>query len=183
MNSPMKKMAGFAEACCNIKMLLFDCDGVLTDGRIVLGSNGMELKFFSTCDGIGLNMWKRAGHLCGVISGRSADALSQRARELKFDELHMGAMSKGEVLSDIMLRHNLAAEQIAYIGDDLNDLPVGIRVGLFFAPANHSISIRPYTDYVLSTKGGHGAVREAVDLILSHQGVLEKLVQSFITNV
>jgi len=182
MNTPLKNPAGFADACRKIKMLLFDCDGVLTDGRIVLGGNGTELKFFSTCDGIGLSMWKKAGMLCGSISGRNSEALAQRARELKFDELHMGSMSKGETLNEIMIKHSLAAEEIAYIGDDLNDLPVGIRVGLFFAPANHSLSIRPYTDYVLNTHGGHGAVREAIDLILSHKGILEKLVQSFITS-
>lgn len=181
MNTPLKAPAGFVNACQKIKMLLFDCDGVMTDGRIVLGNGGTELKFFSTCDGIGLNLWKRAGMLCGVISGRNSEALSQRARELNFDELHQASKTKGEVLSEIMTRRGLSADEIAYIGDDLNDLPVGTRVGLFFAPANHHPSIRPYTDYVLSASGGHGAVREAVDLILGHKGLLEKLIQGFIT--
>jgi 3-deoxy-D-manno-octulosonate 8-phosphate phosphatase (KDO 8-P phosphatase) len=182
MNTPLKSPAGFVDACKKIRMLLFDCDGVLTDGRIVLGNNGTELKFFSTCDGIGMNLWKKGGFSCGVISGRSSEALSQRARELKFDELHQGSMSKGEVLADIMQRRGLEAEEIAYIGDDLNDLPVGTKVGLFFVPANHSLAIRPYADYILSTSGGHGAVREAIDLILGHKGLLEQLVQSYITS-
>ncbi len=172
----------FANACKNIKMLLFDCDGVMTDGRVVLGNDANEFKFFSANDGIGINLWKRAGFSCGVISGRTAQALSQRARELKFDEVHQGSMTKGEVLKDIMQRHQLKADEIAYIGDDLNDLPIGTRVGIFFVPANHHYSIRPYATYVLRTHGGFGAVREAIDLMLEQKGLLQDLIKTFIEN-
>lgn len=90
MNTPLKAPAGFVNACQKVKMLLFDCDGVMTDGRIVLSNGGTELKFFSTCDGIGLNLWKRAGMRCGVISGRNSEALSQRAREAEFRRTSSG---------------------------------------------------------------------------------------------
>ncbi|EKD84436.1 MAG: Phosphatase kdsC [uncultured bacterium] len=79
-----------------------------------------------------------------------------------------------------MKRRGLKPEEVAYIGDDLNDLSVGTRVGLFFVPANHHPSVRPYADYVLSSKGGHGAVREATDLILGHKGLIENLIKGFI---
>ncbi len=180
MNGTRKSPQAFKIACQNIKLLLFDCDGVLTDGRIVLGSNGSEMKFFSTVDGLGLKLWHQAGMLAGSITGRASEALEKRASELKFDELHQNIAAKGATLEEIMKRRNLSAEEIAYIGDDINDLPVGTRVGLFFAPANHHPSIRPYVDYVLDANGGHGVIREVVDIVLGHKGLMEDLIRSYI---
>lgn len=181
MNRTEKTPQAFKNACLKIKMLLFDCDGVLTDGRIILGTNGMELKCFSTTDGMGLKLWKTAGFQAGSITGRFSEALTKRAEELKFDELHQGIARKGAVLADILKRKELQPEEVAYIGDDVNDLPVGAEVGLFFVPANHHPVIRPYADYVLSSKGGHGVVREVVDIILHHKGLMEGLVADFLT--
>ena len=180
MNRTEKKPEAFKNACKKIKLLLFDCDGVLTDGRIILGSDGMELKCFSTTDGMGIKLWKTAGFLAGSITGRSSDALSKRAGELKFDELHQGIARKGGILTDIIQRRGIQPEEIAYIGDDINDLPVGSRVGLFFVPANHHPVIRPYADYVLDSRGGHGVIREVVDIILTHKGLMEDLVEDFL---
>jgi len=180
MTTSLKSPQAFKEACKKIKMLLFDCDGVLTDGRIVLGSNGSEMKFFSTVDGLGIKLWHDAGLMAGSITGRSSEALEKRATELKFEELHQGIALKGKVLAEILERRNLKAEEVAYIGDDVNDLPVGTRVGLFFAPANHHPSIRPYTDYVLDAEGGHGVIREVVDIILGHKGLMENLIRKYI---
>lgn len=180
MNTSLKSPQAFKIACQKIKMLLFDCDGVLTDGRIVLGNNGSELKFFSTVDGLGLKLWHQAGLLAGSITGRSSEALEKRASELKFDELHQGIARKGQILEEILQRRGLAAEEVAYIGDDINDLPVGTRVGLFFAPANHHPSIRSYTDYVLDASGGHGVIREVVDIVLGHKNLMEDLIRSYI---
>ncbi len=179
MNRTDKSPQAFKEACCKIKILLFDCDGVLTDGRIILGSNGMELKCFSTVDGMGLKIWRTAGFLSGSITGRSSDALSRRAEELKFDELHQGIARKGEVFDEILKRRGLVPEEVAYIGDDINDLPAGSRAGLFFVPANHHISVRQYADYILTSAGGHGVIRETVDIILGHKGLLENLIADF----
>ncbi|GAB4271124.1 MAG: HAD-IIIA family hydrolase [Candidatus Rifleibacteriota bacterium] len=180
MTRTAKSPEAFKNACKNIKMLLFDCDGVLTDGRIILGSDGMELKCFSTTDGMGVKIWKAAGFLAGSITGRCSEALTKRAQELKFDELHQGIDRKGETLAKIMEERNLKAEEIAYIGDDINDLPVGAKAGLFFVPANHHPVIRPYADYILDAKGGHGAIREVVDIILTHKGLLHDLVANFL---
>lgn len=182
MNTPLKTPEGFKNACLKIKMLLFDCDGVLTDGRIVLGNNGTELKFFSTTDGMGLKLWREAGFLAGSITGRSSEALEKRAGELKFAELHQGIVRKGDVLAEILKRRDLQPEEVAYIGDDINDLPVGTRVGLFFAPANHHPAIRPFTDYVLDAEGGHGVIREVVDIILGHKGLMENLIKAYINS-
>jgi 3-deoxy-D-manno-octulosonate 8-phosphate phosphatase (KDO 8-P phosphatase) len=180
MNRTPKTPAAFKEACQKIKMLLFDCDGVLTDGRIILGSQNIEVKCFSTTDGMGMKLWKTAGFLGGSITGRSSEALTKRAEELKFDELHQGIARKGEVLAQILQRRQLQPEEVAYIGDDINDLPVGARVGLFFVPANHHPVIRPYADYILDSSGGHGVIREVVDIILGHKGLMEGLVADFL---
>jgi 3-deoxy-D-manno-octulosonate 8-phosphate phosphatase (KDO 8-P phosphatase) len=182
MNRTQKSPQAFKDACLNIKMLLFDCDGVLTDGRIILGSSGMEVKCFSTTDGMGLKLWRTAGFLSGSITGRSSDALSKRAEELKFDELHQGIARKGSILEEILHRRGLKADEVAYIGDDVNDLPVGARVGLFFVPANHHPVIRPYADYILDSSGGHGVIRETVDIILNHKGLMEGLVADFLND-
>jgi 3-deoxy-D-manno-octulosonate 8-phosphate phosphatase (KDO 8-P phosphatase) len=179
-NRTAKTPEAFKEACRKIKMLLFDCDGVLTDGRIILGTDGMELKCFSTTDGMGLKLWKTAGFMSGSITGRSSDALKKRAEELKFDELHQGIAKKGIVLDEILERRKLKAEEVAYIGDDINDLPVGAKVGLFFVPANHHQAIRPYADHILSAEGGHGVIREVVDIILENNELSEKLVADFL---
>lgn len=175
----MKNANAFKNACKNIKLLLFDCDGVLTDGRIILGNDGIELKFFGTTDGMGLKIWHMAGFAAGCITGRASGALTKRAQELKFEELHQNIANKNETLKEIVTRRGITLDEIAYIGDDINDLPVGTKVGLFFAPANLHPAIKPYVDYILASEGGHGAVREAIDIILSNKGLLEGLIDSF----
>ncbi len=170
----------FKNSCKKIKMLLFDCDGVLTDGRIILGSNGMECKCFSTTDGMGIKIWHKAGFLCGSITGRSSEALQKRAKELSFDELHQGISEKGKTLEEIIKKHKISADEIAYIGDDINDLPVGTRVGIFFAPANHHKSIEKYVDYQLEAVGGEGVIREVVEILLKSKGLYKQLIQDII---
>ena len=181
LETPLTRLT-LKESSQKIKMLLFDCDGVLTDGRIILGTNKSEMKCFSTTDGMALKIWHQAGFFAGSITGRSSEALEKRASELKFDELHQGIARKGEVLAEILARRGLTPEEVAYIGDDINDLPVGTRVGLFFAPADHHPFITPYADYILKTKGGHGVVREVVDLLLTHKELIDGIVKSFINS-
>jgi len=98
MTESNKDLEAFANACKKIRMLLFDCDGVMTDGHVVLGDNDLELKFFSATDGIGMKMWHKAGMASGCITGRISTGLERRARELKFEELHQGIERKGVVL-------------------------------------------------------------------------------------
>jgi len=176
----MMNTTAFQRACTRIRLLLFDCDGVLTDGRIVLGNGQDELKFFSTKDGMGIALWHKAGHLCGAVTGRSSEALSRRAAELRFDELHQGIGSKAAVIEEIITRRGLRIEETAYIGDDFNDLPAKRRTGLFFAPADAHPVVKLHADYILTCSGGKGAVREAIDLMLTHQGRLEALVDEYL---
>lgn len=170
----------FTEACQTITFLLFDCDGVMTDGRIILGNNDLELKFFSTRDGMGINLWKRAGFSCGAVTGRSSSALKRRAEELHFDELHQGVSDKKSVLKEIMAKRNLSSSQIAYIGDDLNDLCLLTQVGLFFAPGDSCNAVKSRADHVLTVNGGRGAVRETIEIILDRKGVLETTIETYL---
>jgi len=170
----------FKEACTKIKILLFDCDGVLTDGRIVLGSNGSELKFFSTKDGMGISLWRKAGFSCGCITGRASEALQKRAQELGFEELHQKVADKRAVLRDILARRGLQKEEVAFIGDDLNDLSLLNQVGIFFVPADGHSEAQWRADRVLTKNGGEGAVREAVDLLLHGKNLLDQMVAAMI---
>ncbi len=170
----------FVEACTKVKILLFDCDGVLTDGRIILGVDGCELKFFSTKDGMGICLWRREGFLCGCITGRRSDGLGKRAKELGFDELHQGITDKRSVLEEIMQRRSLKTEEIAFVGDDLNDMPLIGKIGIFFAAGDAHTEVKKRASRVLDTCGGKGAVREAIDLLLLHKGLMEKVIASFL---
>lgn len=178
MNKP-KNLLEFKNACKKIKLLLFDCDGVFTDGRIILGSNQTELKCFYTLDGIGLQMWARAGFLFGCVTGRASEALKLRAKELDMHELHQSVAKKGEKIEEIAKKRGLLLDEIAFVGDDVNDISAGLKVGLFFVPANHHYLIKPYADYVLKTAGGYGAIREVTDLLLTQKDLMGEVLKHY----
>ena len=170
----------FTAHATRVRMLLFDCDGVLTDGSIILGADGFECKLFFAQDGMGLDLWRRAGHACGCITGRGSEALARRAKELKFDEIHQQVSDKREVFEEICRRRNLEPQEVAYIGDDVNDLPLLGRAGLFFCPVDAHPEIRKRAQVVLSRFGGRGAIREAVDLLLGAQGKLQEMMARYL---
>lgn len=170
----------FVEKAKKVKLLLFDCDGVLTNGQIILGSNNMDIKNFSTRDGLGIGLWHKAGYACGVITARYSEALERRAKELKFEEVHQKVDNKKAVIVEIIKRRNVTAENVAYIGDDINDLCVKSEVGLFFAPFDAHPIVIEMADYHLKTPGGHGAVREAIDLILKAQNLYNELIKLYL---
>ncbi|NLI76985.1 MAG: hypothetical protein GX442_11160 [Candidatus Riflebacteria bacterium] len=167
-------------ACRPIKLLLFDCDGVLTDGGIVLGNGRFELKAFSTRDGMGIALWHRAGLACGVVTARFSEAVARRAQELKFEEVHQSAHDKRATVRAIRDGRGLRREEVAFVGDDLIDLPVRHEAGLFLCPGDAHPTVIAHADHRLQTPGGHGAVREAVDLILSAQNRLDDLIATYL---
>lgn len=160
-----------------IKAILFDVDGVLADGKIVHSANGDELKFFNVMDGLGITMLRMAGIKTGIITGRKGAVIEKRFKELKMDFLSMGQFSKLEPLKEFMDENGLAFEEIAYMGDDILDLPILSRVGFAAAPANLCEEIKPYCDYVTKAEGGNGAVRELIDLVLKTQEKFEDIFQ------
>lgn len=154
-----------------IKLLLMDCDGVLTDGRLYYSAGGEELKAFHVHDGQGLVSWHRAGFFSGIITGRRSEILVRRAEELGIRFLRQGATNKETDFEEILNRAGVRADETAYIGDDIADLPLLARAGLSAAPADAVEKVLAEVDFVAGAAGGRGAVREVVELIfLAREG-------------
>lgn len=164
-----------------IKLLLMDCDGVLTDGRIWLFENGEEQKGFYTRDGLGIDLLHRAGLRSGIISGRTSKAVETRARTLGMSFLVQGHENKVQAFGDILTQAGVANAEVAYIGDDLNDIPLIMQSGLGIAVADAAPEARERAHYVTQALGGFGAVREVIELILKSQGRWDDLVKSYLT--
>jgi 3-deoxy-D-manno-octulosonate 8-phosphate phosphatase (KDO 8-P phosphatase) len=162
-----------------IKLLLMDCDGVLTDGRIELLENGDEQKIFHARDGQGIALFHRVGLKTGIISGRTSSAVERRARDLGMTYVRQEAKDKIEALEEILAAAGLEVDQCAYIGDDLADIPVMLRVELAVAVGDAVFETRQAGHYVTELPGGHGAVREVTDLILKAQGHWHELMKAF----
>lgn len=160
-----------------IRLLIMDVDGVLTDGRIFYNAAGVETEAFFVRDGLGLRMAQQAGLLTAILTGRMSGAVTHRAKELGIPEIHQGILNKLEVYEMLLQRYGLTDEAAAYVGDDLNDLPLLGRAGFSAAPADAAPEVRAKVAYVTTQAGGRGAVREVIDLILKAQGRLEELVE------
>jgi 3-deoxy-D-manno-octulosonate 8-phosphate phosphatase (KDO 8-P phosphatase) len=156
-----------------IKLLLMDVDGVLTDGRVIMADDGIESKAFSTRDGFGLAIVKRYGLKTGVISGRTSPATDQRCQDLKLDEIHLGRLKKLAVFESIIQQRDLMPEVVAFIGDDVIDIPVMKRCGISACPHDAHDEVLNEVDIILTKNGGHGAVRQFVDLWLIATGQWE----------
>jgi 3-deoxy-D-manno-octulosonate 8-phosphate phosphatase (KDO 8-P phosphatase) len=153
-----------------LEWLLFDVDGVLTDGKLVYTRWGETVKQFNVRDGLGFRLAQSAGLKLGLLSGRRSRPLEKRAAELDFDEVILGSGDKGADLDAFLVRHGTTAQRIAYVGDDLPDLPVLGRCGLSFAPADAAVEVRAVVHRVLARAGGAGAAREMIELILKARG-------------
>ncbi|MBS4913595.1 MAG: HAD-IIIA family hydrolase [Veillonella sp.] len=162
-----------------IKCLVLDVDGVMTEGAIIYTSSGEEIKEFYAQDGLGLTMARKAGIKLAVITGRISDMVARRTSELKFDFVRMGSHNKTQDLKDLMKEFDLKPEELAYIGDDLNDLGAFHLVGYPISPANGVAEIKAEAAYVTKATGGRGAIREAVEKILKDQHQWDALVESY----
>jgi 3-deoxy-D-manno-octulosonate 8-phosphate phosphatase (KDO 8-P phosphatase) len=152
-----------------IRLLLMDVDGVMTDGRIIFDSNGIESKFFNVKDGHGIKMVQRTGIEVGIISGRESQVVRNRADELGISIVYLKAQDKLTPYREILAKTGLHDRQIAYIGDDIIDIPILRRVGFAAAPADAVAEVLPYVHFVAKNGGGWGAVREVCDLLLKGQ--------------
>jgi 3-deoxy-D-manno-octulosonate 8-phosphate phosphatase (KDO 8-P phosphatase) len=165
----MSNPTSIQERAARIKLLLMDCDGVLTDGRIWVLEGGDDQKAFHTRDGLGLEVFHRAGLKSGVISGRISGAVERRARALGMAFIRLGCNDKVQAFEDILTEAGVTKRDIAFMGDDLNDIPVMLRSELAIAVADAAAETRARADYVTTAVGGHGAVREVIELILKAQ--------------
>ena len=164
----------------NLKMLLLDVDGVLTDGGITLIGLNMEAKRFDVQDGVGIALAKASGMNIGIITGRKSRVVERRARELGIEDLCQGVSKKVESLEWLLQKHTLHQGEVAYIGDDIPDLAVMKRVGFPIAVQNAVSEVKECSKYVTQTPGGQGAVREAVDWLLELRGQKAEVYENFI---
>jgi len=155
-----------------IELAVFDVDGVLTDGRIILGDDGYEYKAFHTHDGHGLRMLGEAGVTLAVITGRSSTLVARRMEELGIRNVIQGRRDKGAALAELLARLDCQAAATAYVGDDDVDVPALSRVGLAVAVANASALARAHAHWVTTAAGGQGAAREVAEAILHARGQL-----------
>jgi 3-deoxy-D-manno-octulosonate 8-phosphate phosphatase (KDO 8-P phosphatase) len=162
-----------------IKLVIFDVDGVLTDGRIVIDDNGIESKFFHVRDGHGIKLLIRAGIKVAFLTGRQSRVVQRRAEELNVSMVYQGAKNKIEFYEKILDELSLTNQEAAFCGDDLVDLPVMRITGLALAPADACPEVKAVAHYICRERGGRGAAREMAELILKGTGLWENVVSRY----
>lgn len=149
-----------------IELLVFDVDGCLSDGKITYSSSLEEFKSFNVKDGLGITSWHKLGKKTAIITGRNSTIVEHRAKELQITHLHQGIKDKATLLQSILDEEGLSWENVAAIGDDMNDFGMLQKVGWSFTPKDAADFIKSKVDTVLSKNGGNGAVREMIDMVL-----------------
>jgi 3-deoxy-D-manno-octulosonate 8-phosphate phosphatase (KDO 8-P phosphatase) len=176
----MHEIAEIERRAARIKLLLLDCDGVLTDGRLTLLDNGDEQKSFHTRDGHGLVLFHRAGLRSGIISGRTSKAVERRARELGITYVRQGTWDKIKEFEQLLAEAGVEDTEVAFVGDDVTDIPVMQRAEFAVAVADADDETRAVAHYVTRLPGGYGAVREVTEIILKAQGRWAELMKRYI---
>jgi 3-deoxy-D-manno-octulosonate 8-phosphate phosphatase (KDO 8-P phosphatase) len=157
----------------SIRLIAFDVDGIMTDGGLYLTDSGEELKRFNSLDGHGLKMLKASGVELAIITGRTSRCVELRAHHLGISHVHQGVHDKLASMQKMLAQLQLPMESAAFMGDDVVDLPVMLRVGLAISVPNAPSIVRERAHYITRCEGGHGAVREACELLMSAQDTLE----------
>ena len=168
------------EQAGQVRMVLLDVDGVLTDGSIYIGPGGAESRSFHSRDGMGIRLGQKGGLSFGIISGRSCEAVARRSSELDITEVHQGIRDKVRCFEEILARVEMSEKDVCFIGDDLVDIPLMRRVGLAAAPGDAAPEAREVAHYVTVSDGGRGVVREVVDLLLRASGRWERVTNDFL---
>jgi 3-deoxy-D-manno-octulosonate 8-phosphate phosphatase (KDO 8-P phosphatase) len=165
------------QRCAGIRLLVVDVDGVLTDGGIIHGSTGLEVKQFHVRDGSALRLWQQTGRRTALITGRQSPLVEVRAAEVGIEFVFQGAAAKATVFAQLLVQFALSAEAACYVGDDVPDLPVLHRCGLAVAVADACAETRAAAHYITRAPGGRGAVREVIELILRCGGEWQEWVE------
>jgi 3-deoxy-D-manno-octulosonate 8-phosphate phosphatase (KDO 8-P phosphatase) len=178
-----RKMTAEARAK-NIKVLIFDVDGVLTDGQIFVvpgpDGKGIESKGFAAHDGLGITLGRLGGLRIGIITKRNSQTVAIRARDLKLEFVYQGQAHKMNAVREILAKTGYSLDELCYVGDDIIDLPVMRQCGLAIATANARRQVKDVAHYITPNPGGQGAGRDAIDFILSAQGSLEKVIEEYL---
>lgn len=167
------------ERAQNVRMIIFDVDGVLTEGGIYIGAEGELFKSFYCRDGLAIRLARKSGLKTAIITGRSSRQVEVRAKSLEIDGVWQGYMDKREAYAELKQKFSLSDNQIAYIGDDLIDLPAMVKTGFSVAVADAAPEVRDVAHLITDLPGGRGAVRQAVEFILKSQGKWAAIVESY----
>ena len=163
-----------------IKLIIFDVDGVLTDGKLYFDSKGREQKVFHVHDGLGIKLLQQSGVKVAIISSRNSTAVKKRMKNLGIEHIYQGQENKSIAFANLTKKLQVSPEQIAYVGDDLPDLPLICKVGLGIAVANAVPLVKQYAYWQTHAKGGEGAVREVCEIIMQAQGMLDEMQAHFL---
>jgi 3-deoxy-D-manno-octulosonate 8-phosphate phosphatase (KDO 8-P phosphatase) len=164
----------------NIKLVIFDVDGVLTDGSLYLGDDGQEYKAFNSKDGHGMKMLQASGIKIAIITGRTSEVVRIRMQSLGIEQVFQGIEDKRTAYEKLKSQMGLPNEQIAYMGDDIVDLPVMTQVGLAVAVADAHLMVKQHAHWTTPSAGGRGAARELCELLLDAQGKLKALIDAYL---
>lgn len=180
----MPENLSLTERAARIKVLLFDVDGVLTNGDITIipqpDGKGVEVKSFHAHDGLGVSLARLAGLKLGFVTKRMSQVVAMRAHDLRIEHVYQGQAHKMEAVEKILAEEHCTLEEIAYVGDDIIDLPVMRKVGLAIATANAREQVKRAAHYVTPLAGGSGAGRDAIDFLLSSRGVLDDVIEQYL---
>jgi len=158
----------------SIELIVLDVDGTMTDSRITYSETGDEIKSFNVKDGLAIASWRRLGRQVAIITGRSSKIVARRAQELRIEHFYQGVHNKREVLESLLKKLDISMENVAAIGDDLNDLSMLKAAAVSFVPRDASAYVDKIADVVLTKKGGDGAVREMIEYLIKKEGLEEK---------
>jgi 3-deoxy-D-manno-octulosonate 8-phosphate phosphatase (KDO 8-P phosphatase) len=172
---------GVQERARAVRLMIFDVDGVLTDGTLLYGAQGEELKAFSAHDGHGIKMLAASGVDCALLSGRRSAAVAARAAELGIETVFQGVEDKLGIFQQLIARQRLTVQQTGYMGDELVDLPVLTRCGFACAPHEAPESVRTRVHYVAAAAAGRGAVREVCELVMRAQSTFEQALAKYLS--
>ncbi len=172
-------MNGISKQAANIRLLICDVDGVLTDGRLYYTESGIEFKAFHVQDGMGIKLLLCGGIEVAIITTSNSEVIANRAKWLGIKHVYLGQVNKESAYQHLLSKLNLDAPHVSYIGDDLPDLPIIEKVGLGVAVANAHKQVLQKADWITERVGGDGAVRELCDLILDSQGILTTAIEKY----
>lgn len=158
----------------SIELIVLDVDGTMTDSRITYSENGDEIKSFNVKDGLAIVSWKKLGKQVAIITGRSSNIVKRRAKELHIEHFYQGIENKREVLEQLLIKLDLTMENVASIGDDLNDLSMLKASKISFVPRDASFHVEKVATVILNKKGGDGAVREMIETLINKEGLEQK---------
>jgi len=176
----MQRVDDIFTKAANIRLVIFDVDGVLTDGSLFIGDGGEEYKAFNSRDGHGMKMLQRSGVAIGIITGRTSDVVRHRMDSLGIQHVYQGQLDKLPAFEELTARLGLSAEQVAYVGDDVVDLPILIRAGLAIAVQDAHEMVKQHCHWITPNPGGRHAARDVCELIMQAQGTLAEQLNDYL---